>query len=86
MLVGRRRRMLDYVRSIDVDRYREIIAEARPAPLSSIRRHSLAALAPFGESSSGIAIQQSRLIGSARALAWRRNRSGRRFGCQSPIP
>ena len=34
MLVGRRRRMLDYVRSIDVDRYREIIAEARPAPLS----------------------------------------------------
>ena len=27
MLVGRRRRMLDYVRSIDVDRYREIIAK-----------------------------------------------------------
>lgn len=27
MLVGRRRRMLDYVRSIDVDRYRSIIAE-----------------------------------------------------------
>ena len=26
MLVGRRRRMLDYVRSIDVDRYRAIIA------------------------------------------------------------
>ena len=25
MLVGRRRRMLDYVRSIDVNRYREII-------------------------------------------------------------
>jgi small subunit ribosomal protein S15 len=25
MLVGRRRRMLDYVRSIDVSRYREII-------------------------------------------------------------
>jgi small subunit ribosomal protein S15 len=25
MLVGRRRRMLDYVRSIDIDRYREII-------------------------------------------------------------
>ena len=25
MLVGRRRRMLDYVRSIDVDRYRAII-------------------------------------------------------------
>jgi len=27
MLVGRRRRMLDYVRSIDVERYRSIIAE-----------------------------------------------------------
>ena len=27
MLVGRRRRMLDYVRSIDVERYRDIIAE-----------------------------------------------------------
>ena len=27
MLVGRRRRMLDYVRGIDVDRYREIIAK-----------------------------------------------------------
>jgi small subunit ribosomal protein S15 len=27
MLVGRRRRMLDYVRSIDVDRYRSIVAE-----------------------------------------------------------
>jgi small subunit ribosomal protein S15 len=26
MLVGRRRRMLDYVRSIDVERYRAIIA------------------------------------------------------------
>jgi small subunit ribosomal protein S15 len=26
MLVGRRRRMLDYVRSIDVSRYREIVA------------------------------------------------------------
>jgi small subunit ribosomal protein S15 len=26
MLVGRRRRMLDYVRSIDVERYRSIIA------------------------------------------------------------
>jgi small subunit ribosomal protein S15 len=27
MLVGRRRRMLDYVRSIDVARYREIVAK-----------------------------------------------------------
>jgi small subunit ribosomal protein S15 len=27
MLVGRRRRMLDYLRSIDVERYRKIIAE-----------------------------------------------------------
>lgn len=27
MLVGRRRRMLDYVRSIDVERYRAIISE-----------------------------------------------------------
>ncbi|MGI9644861.1 MAG: 30S ribosomal protein S15 [Ilumatobacteraceae bacterium] len=27
MLVGRRRRMLDYVRSIDVERYRQIIAD-----------------------------------------------------------
>jgi small subunit ribosomal protein S15 len=27
MLVGRRRRMLDYTRSIDVNRYREIIAK-----------------------------------------------------------
>jgi small subunit ribosomal protein S15 len=27
MLVGRRRRMLDYVRAIDVERYRSIIAE-----------------------------------------------------------
>jgi len=27
MLVGRRRRMLDYVRSIDVDRYRKIVAD-----------------------------------------------------------
>jgi small subunit ribosomal protein S15 len=27
MLVGRRRRMLDYVRSIDVERYRAIIAD-----------------------------------------------------------
>lgn len=27
MLVGRRRRMLDYVRSIDVARYREVIAK-----------------------------------------------------------
>jgi small subunit ribosomal protein S15 len=27
MLVGRRRRMLDYVRSIDVERYRQIIAK-----------------------------------------------------------
>jgi small subunit ribosomal protein S15 len=26
MLVGRRRRMLDYVRSIDVNRYREIVS------------------------------------------------------------
>jgi len=27
MLVGRRRRMLDYLRSIDVERYRTLIAE-----------------------------------------------------------
>jgi small subunit ribosomal protein S15 len=27
MLVGRRRRMLDYVKSIDVERYRAILAE-----------------------------------------------------------
>ncbi len=27
MLVGRRRRMLDYVQSIDVERYRKIVAE-----------------------------------------------------------
>ena len=27
MLVGRRRRMLDYVRGIDVERYRKIIAD-----------------------------------------------------------
>ena len=27
MLVGRRRRMLDYVRSIDVNRYREIVSK-----------------------------------------------------------
>ena len=27
MLVGRRRRMLDYVRGIDVNRYRDIIAK-----------------------------------------------------------
>ena len=27
MLVGRRRRMLDYVKSIDVERYRTIIAD-----------------------------------------------------------
>ncbi len=27
MLVGRRRRMLDYLRSIDVERYRNLIAE-----------------------------------------------------------
>jgi small subunit ribosomal protein S15 len=27
MLVGRRRRMLDYVRSIDVSRYREIVSK-----------------------------------------------------------
>jgi small subunit ribosomal protein S15 len=27
MLVGRRRRMLDYVKSIDVERYRRIIAD-----------------------------------------------------------
>jgi small subunit ribosomal protein S15 len=27
MLVGRRRRMLDYVRGIDVDRYRAIVAK-----------------------------------------------------------
>ena len=27
MLVGRRRRMLDYVRSIDVDRYRKIVVD-----------------------------------------------------------
>jgi small subunit ribosomal protein S15 len=27
MLVGRRRRMLDYVHSIDVDRYRKIVAD-----------------------------------------------------------
>jgi small subunit ribosomal protein S15 len=27
MLVGRRRRMLDYVRSIDVERYRKIVAD-----------------------------------------------------------
>ncbi len=27
MLVGRRRRMLDYLRSIDVERYRKLIAE-----------------------------------------------------------
>jgi small subunit ribosomal protein S15 len=27
MLVGRRRRMLDYVRSIDIERYRAIIAK-----------------------------------------------------------
>ena len=27
MLVGRRRRMLDYVRSLDVDRYRKIVAD-----------------------------------------------------------
>ena len=27
MLVGRRRRMLDYVRSIDIERYRKIVAD-----------------------------------------------------------
>lgn len=27
MLVGRRRRLLDYVRSIDVERYRKIVAD-----------------------------------------------------------
>jgi small subunit ribosomal protein S15 len=27
MLVGRRRRMLDYVNSLDVERYRKLIAE-----------------------------------------------------------
>ena len=27
MLVGRRRRMLDYLRGIDVERYRKLIAE-----------------------------------------------------------
>jgi small subunit ribosomal protein S15 len=27
MLVGRRRRMLDYVRSIDVERYRKVVAD-----------------------------------------------------------
>jgi small subunit ribosomal protein S15 len=27
MLVGRRRRMLDYVRNIDVERYRKIVAD-----------------------------------------------------------
>jgi len=27
MLVGRRRRMLDYIRAIDVERYRSIVAE-----------------------------------------------------------
>jgi len=27
MLVGRRRRMLDYVRGIDVQRYRDIVAK-----------------------------------------------------------
>jgi small subunit ribosomal protein S15 len=27
MLVGRRRRMLDYLRDIDVERYRKLIAE-----------------------------------------------------------
>jgi len=27
MLVGRRRRMLDYVKSIDVERYRQILAD-----------------------------------------------------------
>ena len=27
MLVGRRRRMLDYVKSIDVERYRKIVAD-----------------------------------------------------------
>jgi len=27
MLVGRRRRMLDYVRSIDVERYRKIVSD-----------------------------------------------------------
>ena len=27
MLVGRRRRMLDYIREIDVERYRSIVAE-----------------------------------------------------------
>jgi small subunit ribosomal protein S15 len=27
MLVGRRRRMLDYVKGIDVERYRRIVAE-----------------------------------------------------------
>jgi small subunit ribosomal protein S15 len=26
MMVGRRRRLLDYVKNLDVDRYREIIA------------------------------------------------------------
>ena len=30
MLVGRRRRMLDYTRSIDVARYRDIIAKLGP--------------------------------------------------------
>ena len=34
MLVGRRRRMLDYVRDIDVERYRADRPEARPASLS----------------------------------------------------
>ena len=38
MLVGRRRRMLDYVKAIDVERYRTIIAEAGPAPLRRARR------------------------------------------------
>ena len=36
MLVGRRRRLLDYVRKNDVERYRGDHRQARPAPLDPV--------------------------------------------------
>ena len=45
MLVGRRRRLLDYVRNNDVERYRSDHRHPRPAPLASPRRAACGPLA-----------------------------------------
>ena len=50
MLVGRRRRLLDYVKKNDVERYRAIIAKLGPAPLTEAPPRAATTRSPFAVS------------------------------------